>query len=392
MMLEKARYEDLQGVLDMLDHCNRVLSEKGLYQWDEKYPNRNFYEACIEDGELFLLKEEEHMVGTVVLNEDQDSGWSDINWQYTQGAQLIIHALLIDPDCQGKGYGQQALELCETYARKSNYSGIRLDAFSENPVALALYVKNGYQKVGEVYFESKPVNHQCYYCYEKEFRERRPVEAFIFDMDGVLIDSEPLHVAMEIKMLAELGIDITEDEMSQFIGTTNEHMWNTLIDRYNIKKTYQELVDHSEHVKKTYFETEDLHPIEGIPDLLIELKKRNIKLAVASSSPEEHINIITKKLGIDGYFQIMVSGEHVAHSKPAPDIFLRASELLGVGVEGCVVVEDSTHGIAAAKAAGMYCIGYEGPSSVNQSYDKADKVVGEFSNKLLINFSPKSIN
>lgn len=170
MLMLKARVEDLPQIEKLYTGCIEALNQKAIYQWDNKYPNSEMYKVCIEDEELFLFIVNNMLVGSVVLDEFQSDEWSTLVWEHNEGSQLVIHALAIDPTSQGKGYGQKALELCEEYAINLNYHAMRLDAFSENPAALKLYKKNGYRKVGTIVFDSKPVNHQEYYCYEKKLK------------------------------------------------------------------------------------------------------------------------------------------------------------------------------------------------------------------------------
>lgn len=205
------------------------------------------------------------------------------------------------------------------------------------------------------------------------------MKAVIFDMDGVLINSEPIHVDIEMRFLKELGIDITRQEMTKFIGTSASDMWKILIDEYKIGHTPEWLVKELNVIKTRFFKENDLHPIEGIKDLLDVLKSKEVKMAVASSSPMEHIEVIVDSLGIRDYFYSFVSGESFEESKPNPAIFLATADRLGVEPEECLVIEDSTHGIAAAKSAGMACVGYDNPSSEHQVYEEADLVVDAIS-------------
>jgi len=170
MLMVKAKIEDLPQIEKLYGDCTDYMNQNAIYQWDDKYPNSEMYKICIEDEELFLFTVNNKVVGSVVLDEFQSEEWSALKWKYNEGSQLVIHALAIDPAAQGKGYGQKALELCEGYAINSNYNLMRLDAFSENQVALKLYEKNGYRKVGTIVFDSKPVNHQEYHCYEKKLK------------------------------------------------------------------------------------------------------------------------------------------------------------------------------------------------------------------------------
>ena len=102
-----------------------------------------------------------------------------------------------------------------------------------------------------------------------------------------------------------------------------------------------------------------------------------IPIAIASSSPREFIEAVVKKIGIDQYFKILVSGEEIERSKPEPDIFLKAATLLNVSPTECLVVEDSKSGTIAAKKAGMKCIGYQNVNSGNQDLSNADFIVND---------------
>lgn len=197
-------------------------------------------------------------------------------------------------------------------------------------------------------------------------------EAFIFDMDGVIIDSEPIHIRLDKIMFNELGINIEEHELEKYIGVTNEHMWSDLIKKHNIDKSLEWLLNRALELKLNNLANEDIEPIEGIRELLKQLKSLNFKTAVASSSPLSYINAVLEKFQIKSYFDIIVSGEQVSNSKPAPDIFIKAANLLGVSESDCIVLEDSTNGVRAAKAANMLCIGFNNVNSKNQDIGLAD--------------------
>lgn len=199
----------------------------------------------------------------------------------------------------------------------------------------------------------------------------KKLEAVIFDMDGVLINSEPLHFDAGVMTLGKLGHTIGHETWDKFIGTSNTHIWNTIRENYRINKSTEELIALHEESRKSIFGTTDTGPLPGIPELLSELKKAGIKTAVASSSPYYLIELITGRLGIRNFFDELVSGDNVKNSKPAPDIFLLAAEKLGVRTENCVVIEDSFNGVKAANAAGICSIAYINPDSGNQDLSKA---------------------
>lgn len=201
------------------------------------------------------------------------------------------------------------------------------------------------------------------------------MRAVIFDMDGVLVNSEPVHVAIEKEIFEDLGISFRDEEIHQFIGTTNTEMWGMIKVMKNLDQSSSELAKLSIERKTDMMKAMDLEPIDGIRQLVDHLKLQGYKLAVASSSPMVHIELILEKFGMRHLFNAVASGEEVPKGKPAPDVFLEAARQLEVPAELCTVIEDSSHGITAAKAAGMSCIGYDNVHSEGQSYDHADAVV-----------------
>ena len=123
---------------------------------------------------------------------------------------------------------------------------------------------------------------------------------------------------------------------------------------------------------------EDLYLLDGVEDLLKELYTNGMQLVLASSSAHVTINRIFDRFDLHHYFTHIVSGEDFPKSKPHPAIFLKAAELAKTPVENCIVIEDSTNGIEAAHAAGIYCIGYDSANSKLQDYSKADRVISHF--------------
>ncbi|MGC9356107.1 MAG: HAD family hydrolase, partial [Mariniphaga sp.] len=128
-----------------------------------------------------------------------------------------------------------------------------------------------------------------------------------------------------------------------------------------------------------YFNSlEKMEPMPGVEQLIRKLKEKGISLALASSSYPDVIEIILQKTGLKKYFDSVVSSQMAGASKPEPDIFLFTAKKLGVAPEKCIVIEDSTNGIAAAKSAGMYCVAFAGPGSELQDQNQADLIVADF--------------
>jgi len=215
------------------------------------------------------------------------------------------------------------------------------------------------------------------------------LKAVIFDMDGVIIDSEPIYFEIERSLFDKLGVDISQKEHESFVGMTMEGLWEKITDQYQLEDTIEDLTRlHKDSVFQYMSEAKELPIVKYIKELIEELRNRKIKLALASSSPKKLIEIILAKLNLQDSFDLIISGEEVEKGKPAPDIFTEAAYRLDLNPNDCIVIEDSTNGVKAAKAAMMKCIGFQNINSGNQDLSLADITVdsiGEIDAKLLKN-------
>ena len=202
-------------------------------------------------------------------------------------------------------------------------------------------------------------------------------KAVIFDMDGVIAETEHAHIGAEKQTMLKYGIEIFEDELHEYTGTTAKVMFTSLIEKYKLNTTFDRIFKEKEEILFKLLE-EDVQPTKGVIDLLRKLKKMKIKLAVASSSHKRMIEYVLKKLKIIDLFDSIVGAEDIDRSKPDPEIFLISAKRLNVKPEECIVVEDSKLGVEAAKKAGMKCLGYVNPSSGKQDLSKADFVADDF--------------
>lgn len=210
-----------------------------------------------------------------------------------------------------------------------------------------------------------------------------PIQAFIFDMDGVLIDSEPIYFEIEKSSFQHLGATVEETEHHTYVGVTLESMFQQVLNKHQLDHVLAEVLEfHKENVMKVMQGHEELQAFDHVEQWIQWLSNSGIKLAVASSSPRSLIELILERTGLRPFFTVMVSGEEVAHGKPAPDIFLHAAELLQVDPQHCVVIEDSRNGVQAAKDAGMRCIGHQNPGSGNQDLSKADIIIHSYAELL----------
>lgn len=184
-----------------------------------------------------------------------------------------------------------------------------------------------------------------------------PVELVIFDCDGVLVDSERLYVRYDTGVLNDLGWTITEDEViERFMGRTNAYMLSEIERKLgrNIEKEWRGPIAKR---RRDLF-IRELEPVPGIIEALDQL---DTLTCVASSSTHEMLDLVLGVTGLAGRFSGRVfSGVDVDRGKPAPDLFLLASERMGVDPLRCLVVEDSRAGVEAARAAGMRCLGFHG--------------------------------
>ncbi|WP_372947598.1 HAD family hydrolase [Mariniphaga sp.] len=203
--------------------------------------------------------------------------------------------------------------------------------------------------------------------------------AVIFDMDGVLVNSEPFYVEVEQTNFRQLGLDISEEEHQTYQGTATDRMWQLIKERHGIDQPVDELVEMTNNLVTPYFNSlEKMEPMPGVKNLIEKLKGKGIPLALASSSYFDVIEIILQKTELKKYFDVVVSSQMAGASKPEPDIFLLTAKKLGIPPEKCIVIEDSTNGIKAAKAAGMFCIAFAGPGSELQDQAQADVIIKDF--------------
>jgi len=205
------------------------------------------------------------------------------------------------------------------------------------------------------------------------------VKTVIFDMDGVLVNSEPLHHEVSLVQFKDLNIDVTEDIYATFTGNSNKMIYQKLKDRFQLPHEIGDLITAKNNLFITAFDKkQDLQLMPGVKDLIIDLHKNGIQLIVASSSEMEIINKVFERFDLNQYFSHKVSGNDFPESKPNPAIFLKAASYSKAPIEECIIIEDSTNGIKAAKAAGIFCIGYKSEGVDSQDQSLADVIIYDF--------------
>lgn len=205
------------------------------------------------------------------------------------------------------------------------------------------------------------------------------IQTVIFDMDGVIVDTEPVHHYAYVQHFKQLNIEVSPEMYASFTGNSTKNIYERLKETYNLAQDVQTLVETKRNLFNDAFDSkEDLYLLDGVEDLIKDLYTNGMQLVLASSSANVTIERIFDRFNLHHYFTHKVSGEDFPKSKPHPAIFLKAAELAQTPVENCIVIEDSTNGIQAAKSANIYCVGYDSFHSKLQDYSKADRVITHF--------------
>jgi HAD superfamily hydrolase (TIGR01509 family) len=183
-----------------------------------------------------------------------------------------------------------------------------------------------------------------------------PLRGVIFDMDGVLVDSEPFIKEAGVRMFAEKGFVVRSEDFNPFVGTGEDHFLGGVAEKYGLP------FDVHRDKARTYAIYLELirgrlQPLPGVFSFLGECRSRHLKVAVASSADSIKVEGNLHEIGLPpDTFDAIVNGSQVERKKPAPDIFLAAARRVGLPPQACLVVEDAVAGVAAAKAAGARCL------------------------------------
>jgi HAD superfamily hydrolase (TIGR01509 family) len=205
------------------------------------------------------------------------------------------------------------------------------------------------------------------------------IQTVIFDMDGVIVDTEPVHHYAYYQHFSQLNIEVTDVHYQSLTGNSTRNVFQKLKDHFNLEYEVEHLIQTKRNLFNDAFDTkEDLHLIEGVEDLIKDLYNNGLELIVASSASKVTIDRVFKRFNLYPYFSHIVSGEDFPKSKPDTAIFLHAASLSKHPKNQCIVIEDSTNGIKAAHAAGIYCIGYQSVNSKGQEYSLANKIISHF--------------
>ncbi len=207
----------------------------------------------------------------------------------------------------------------------------------------------------------------------------QPEIAVIFDMDGVIVDSNPLITATWQAFFASHQIVLNEEQLNHYVfGRMGRDTLNMV---FGEPLSEERLAQHLEKVGEGILEKykREGQIVQGFKAFVESLLDAGIKIAIATSSPSENVAVVLEMAGVTPYFDIISNASHVTHSKPHPEIYLKTAARLGVDVNHCIVFEDSFSGIQSAKSAGMRVIGVTTTHSEAELAPITDATVADFS-------------
>tara|TARA_R110002096_G_scaffold12004_7_gene43651 strand:- start:4930 stop:5586 length:657 start_codon:yes stop_codon:yes gene_type:complete len=205
------------------------------------------------------------------------------------------------------------------------------------------------------------------------------LKAVIFDMDGVIIDSEPLHYYAYYKMFDDVNIEVSDAFYESLTGKSTLNVCKQVKDTFNLIESPEYLVSlKRKHYEYIFENDKTFGLIDGVLDLIKDYHSNGLTLVLGSSASMPNIERVFKRFDLNQYFQAKLSGADLKASKPHPEIFIKAAEASGFKAGECMVIEDSTNGIEAANGAGIFSIGFDSVHSKNQDYSNANLVIKDF--------------
>lgn len=198
----------------------------------------------------------------------------------------------------------------------------------------------------------------------------------IFDVDGVILDSEPLHYRAKVEILRSFSLDETFD-LKEYVGMPNKDLWSRVILENHLEETPGDLEMRQFDLILSYIREDHLTETKGLFRLLAALNKFHICTAIASSSNRYYVDRILDYFKIKQFFPYSVTGDEVKLQKPHPDIYQEVLRLSGISKDNAIAIEDSKAGVQAAVSAGIQCLGYRNLTSGAQDLSLADGTIGK---------------
>ncbi|MCF6280058.1 MAG: HAD-IA family hydrolase [Flavobacteriaceae bacterium] len=205
------------------------------------------------------------------------------------------------------------------------------------------------------------------------------ISCVVFDMDGVIVNTEPLHKKAYFSTFNELNLKVSNEFYHSLTGTSTLNAFQKLVNHFNLEINPVELVAKKRgYFNDLFISDSELQLIEGVEDIIIYFYNKGLTLVLASSASHNTINRVFKRFNLNKYFIGKLSGADLKASKPHPEIFENAAKLANTPTKNCIVIEDSDNGILAANRAKIYCVGYKSEHSKMQTLENADLVIDRF--------------
>jgi beta-phosphoglucomutase len=205
------------------------------------------------------------------------------------------------------------------------------------------------------------------------------IKCVIFDMDGVIIDSEELHKKAYYETFNSLNIEVSDTLYKSFTGSSTINAFQRLVTHFNLEYHPTKLVIDKRKRYVNFFENDpNLHLVAGVEEIIRYLYEKGITLILASSSAMINIDRVFNRFQLNQYFTAKISGADLKESKPNPEIFNKAAILANMPKENCVIIEDSDNGVTAANNANIFVFGYANKLSEGQTLENANFVITHF--------------
>lgn len=207
----------------------------------------------------------------------------------------------------------------------------------------------------------------------------KEIKCVIFDMDGVIIDSEEIHKKAYYETFISIGVDVSESLYKTLTGSSTINAFQKLVTHFNLDLNPEDLVLNKRKHYVNFFENDPtLHLVKGVEELIKHCHKKGLTLILASSSAMVNIDRVFNRFDLNQYFTEKISGADLTASKPHPEIFEKAALLGNTPKENCIVIEDSDNGIKAANDAGIFVFGYKNRMAADQTLENADFIINNF--------------
>lgn len=206
------------------------------------------------------------------------------------------------------------------------------------------------------------------------------VKCVIFDMDGVIIDSEEIHKKAYYETFNAIGVNVSDNLYKTLTGSSTINAFQKLVNHFNLDLNPEDLVLDKRRRYVNFFENDPtLHLVNGVEEIIKYFYNKGLILILASSSAMVNINRVFNRFDLNQYFTAKISGADLTESKPHPEIFEKAALLGSTPKEQCIVIEDSDNGVKAANDASIFVVGYQNPMAEDQTLENANLIIDDFS-------------